>query len=150
MARRSVTVVATGIDMTEFKSDNVLIDSNRDKVYEHLMDMANFEALFPEDKISDFKATETGFSVKIVGQGKIKLERTAVVPNEKITLSAMDDRPFKMDLNIILKDSSEGKTDGHIFAEADLNPFIKMVAKKPLGNLFNSMTAKLSTLITSV
>ena len=136
--------------MTEFTSDSVLIDTNREKVYKHLLDMANFEALFPEDKISDFTSTETGFSVKIVGQGKIKLERTSVVPNEKITLSAMDDRPFKMDLNIMLKDSSEGKTDGHIYAEADLNPFIKMVAKKPLNNLFTSMTEKLATVIASV
>ncbi|NND76911.1 MAG: SRPBCC family protein [Flavobacteriales bacterium] len=136
--------------MTEFTSDNVIINSNREKVYDHLMDMANFEALFPEDKISDFTATDTGFSVKIVGQGKIKLERTSVVPNEKITLSALDDKPFKMDLNIMLKDTDEGKTDGHIYAEADLNPFIKMVAKKPLAHLFNSMTAKLATIIAAV
>ena len=136
--------------MTEFTSDNVIIDSNREQVYTHLLDMANYEALFPEDKISDFQTTENGFSVKIVGQGKIKLERTNVVPNEKITLSALDDKPFKMDLNIMLKDSNDGKTDGHIYAEADLNPFIKMVAKKPLDNLFNSMTGKLATIIASV
>lgn len=136
--------------MTEFTSDSVIIDSNREQVFTHLSNMANFEALFPEDKVSDFQATENGFSVKIVGQGKIKLERTAVVPNEKITLSAMDDRPFKMDLNIILKESSDGKTDGHIYAEADLNPFIKMVAKKPLDHLFNSMSDKLAKIIASV
>lgn len=133
--------------MTEFTSDIVTLESDREKVYNHLLTMSNYEALFPSDKISDFESTENSFSVKIVGQGKIRMERAAEVPNERISLRAIDDKPFKMELNILLKDNGDSKTDGHIYAEADLNPFIKMVAQKPLDKLFNSMAQKLTSLI---
>jgi len=143
-------LVSNSLIMVEFTSDNVVIKTKREKVFQHLLKMENYEALFPQDKISEFEASETGFSVKIAGQGRIRLEKTGEVENEKITLSALDDKPFKMDLNILLQDSVEGSTDGHIFAEADLNPFIKMVAQKPLNNLFNSMTKKLASVIDAV
>ena len=135
--------------MTEFTSDIVSLESNQEKVFNHLLIMSNYEALFPEDKISDFESTETTFSVKIVGQGKIKMEKVEEIPHEKITLKAIDDKPFKMELNIMLKSTDSEKTEGHILAQADLNPFIKMVAQKPLDKLFNSMAQKLTTVITS-
>lgn len=135
--------------MTEFISDKVLIQTNKEKVFQHLMVMPNYEALFPEDRISDFQSDENSFSVKIAGQGRIKLERSEVTENEKITLKAVDDKPFQMDLNILLEDN-EGKTKGHILANADLNPFIKMVAQKPLDKLFNSMAKKLAKVINEV
>lgn len=136
--------------MTEFISDTVSMTSNRELVFNHLLIMSNYEALFPEDKVSDFECTENTFSVKIAGQGKIRMEKVNEIPHEKITLRAIDDKPFKMELNIVLNSNDKEGTDGQIIAEADLNPFIKMVAQKPLNNLFNSMARKLSTVIASV
>lgn len=134
-------------ELTEFTSDIVSLESNQEKVYNHLLVMSNYEALFPEDKISDFECTENSFSVKIAGQGRIRMEKAGEIPHEKITLRAVDDKPFMMELNIVLNSSDSEKTEGHIYAQADLNPFIKMVAQKPLDKLFNSMAQKLAKLI---
>ena len=65
--------------MTEFTTDNVHITSSNERVFDYLMDMNNYEGLFPEDRISDFQANEDSFSVKIAGQGRITLKRTEVV-----------------------------------------------------------------------
>ena len=133
--------------MVEFTSESATMKSNREKVYNHLLVMSNYKDLFPQDKISEFESWEDGFSVKIAGQGRIKLQKTDQLENEKITLSAVDNKPFKMNLNIHLDDTESGNTKGHIFAEADLNPFLKMMAQKPLNNLFNYMTNKLAEVI---
>jgi len=129
--------------MTVIESDKSTINHPPQVVFDYLNDVRNYEHLLPQDRISDWKSTETDCSFSIPGMASISLSKGETVPYEKIVLNSSDGSSIKFDLTMEISSSSDTESTGKIVLQADLNPFLKMVAQGPLNNLINYMAKNL-------
>ena len=128
--------------MTEITSREANIGTDLDTAFAFLCDMNNYELLLPKDKVTGWEADEKHFSCKIQNTYKISLLADGTTGNTEVRLISAEGSPLKFKLDIRLKEDS-GNASVQLFCHADLNPFLKMMALKPLQNLFDYMANRL-------
>lgn len=128
--------------MTTIESKKVKVNAPSNEVFTFLSDMTNFKELLPQDRITDWQATSESCSFKVQGTYKIGLERSELLPHDKLILKSGPGSPFGFVLHVNLKEV-DGLTEAWQICEADLNPFIRMMVEKPLKNLFDHIADKL-------
>jgi carbon monoxide dehydrogenase subunit G len=122
----------------EIKSRIGHINKSDQDVFDFLNDLNNYRELFPDDKISDWKSDKDSCSFKIKGAASIGFIKKSTVPFSEINLISDDKSPIEFGLNIFLT-PAEGKTEGRLEFESNVNPFLRMMIEKPLKNLFGLM-----------
>lgn len=128
--------------MVKIESEHVKVKGPLNEVVDFLSDMNNFIQLLPKDKISDWKSTQKDCSFKVQGGIKIPLIYDSIDANSKIHILSGEGAPFPFTLDIHMKEA-EGMVEGYIEFNGEMNMFIKMVAEKPLSNLFNYISQQL-------
>lgn len=128
--------------MTTIESAKVSVNASMDEVFEFLKDIRNIEELLPKDKISNWKADESSCSFKIQNTATISLVQHELKRPHLIHIKSGESSPFPFDLDIHM-DKEGDQTKGYLIFNGDLNPFLKMMAVKPLTNLFNYMAEQL-------
>jgi hypothetical protein len=117
-------------------------------LFDFLSDFKNFQSILPEDKVENFQYSENECSFSIKGITPMSIRLVEKVPYEYILFSSEGLAKF----NFSLKANFVGEAlePGECFIElhGDLNPFIKTMAEKPLENLVNTMSLRLSQLKT--
>lgn len=116
-------------------------------LYDFLNDFKNFGSLLPEDKVEDFKYSETECSFNIKGITPMTIKVAERVPYESILFTSDGLAKFNFSLKVQFAGAPESPGECRIDLLGDLNPFIKAMAEKPLTNLVNTMSLKLSQLI---
>ena len=129
--------------MTEIISNKAEVNADIGEVFSFLTDMNNYELLLPKDNISHWKATDDEFSCKIQNTYTISLRKNGATEYSEIRLKSSEDSPLKFNLDLKLNEIGDNRTTAQLFCNADLNPFLKMMALKPLQNLFNYMAKRL-------
>jgi hypothetical protein len=124
------------------KSEKVTVSKTQDGLYNYLLNLDNIQHILPQGKFSDWEGSEDKCSFKIQGY-VIALEKYDQTPSELIRLRTTKDSPIDFDLDISLKSLGENSTEAFMNCEARVNAFLKMMIKKPLGNLFEYMTGRL-------
>ncbi len=121
--------------MTEIRSKEVHVGVDAGELKAHLQNLENLEGLLPSDKVKDFKGTADEVSFKIQGGIEIRLTRTTeAFEGDSLRLQG-GGAPFTFHLDLKVVEASTGAR-ASVVCEADLNPFLKMMAKKPLEALF--------------
>lgn len=128
--------------MTTIESTKVNVNASPEEVFEFLKDMRNVEELLPKDKISNWEADAESCSFKIQNTATISLVQHKLESPDLIQIKSGEKSPFPFDLDIHVNKTEEGTLSFLIF-NGDLNPFLKMMAVKPLTNLFNYMAERL-------
>lgn len=126
------------------ETNHQLINANQEEVYNFLIDMNNFEQLFPQDKIDNWESSEETCTMKIKSMGSLGLKRVASNSNSLIYLDSHGKTPFKFTLNIFLSEKENNRCEVHLIFDGDINPFMKMMIEKPLTEFFNSLVKKLA------
>ena len=129
-------------------SNKSIVNAPIDKVFEYLKNTENLGELLPKNEVKDFKGTATDCSFKVQGGITISLIQNDLSPNKEIQMVSGEKSPFPFKLTIHLNDI-DGKTEGHIAFDGEVNTFLKMMVKKPLTNLFNHMTGELKEVFES-
>ncbi len=124
-----------GKGMTEIRSKEVQVGVDANALKAHLQNLQNLEGLLPVDKVKDFKGTEDEVSFKIQGGLEIRLTRTTEAFDGDVLRLQGGGAPFSfhLDLNVVTVASG---ARAWVLCEADLNPFLRMMAQKPLEALF--------------
>lgn len=125
------------------KSTSVLVRSNQETVYKFLTDSTNLLNILPQDKISDWRATNTECSFKVQGGITISLNQNGGEGLEKVFMKSGSNTPFPFKLTLFVNKIDENTTEGYIEFDGEVNMFLKMMVEKPLTNLFNYMSEKL-------
>lgn len=125
------------------KATTVSVQADRATIQEFLGDANNLIHLLPQDKISDFKATDTECSFKVQGGITISLIQNGTDGLEKLFLKSGKQSPFPFNLTIHMAEKGD-QTEGYIEFDGEVNAFLKMMVERPLTNLFNYMSQKLS------
>jgi len=129
--------------MTNIKSNKQTISASAAKIYEFLTDFNNLEKLMPE-KVTNWKSTMTTCSFTIQGMATLNMAQGNNKENELVHMKADGKNPFHYDLNTHIQ--AQGNDDAEVFVElnADMNPMVAMMAKKPLENFVNILVNELS------
>lgn len=134
--------------MTEFTSEIKTIPHNEKIVFETLSDLNNLrsaEDRIPEDKIKDLEVTADSVSFSVSLFGKVTIYIVEREPNNSLKFAA-DGLPVDANLWIQLKQIDENETEMQVILKADLNPFIKSLASKPLQKGVGKMADILESL----
>ena len=129
-------------------SNKSIVNAPIQEVYKFLTNSENLGQLLPKNEVKDFKGTEKDCSFKVQGGITISLVQSDLTENKEIHMVSGEKSPFPFKLTVILSDL-EGKTEGHIAFDGEVNAFLKMMVKKPLTNLFNHMTGELKEVFES-
>jgi hypothetical protein len=107
-------------------------------------DLRNLEGLMPES-VSQFEATAERCFFKLGALGRIGLERYS--PSDAtntLSLRTVDNKPFSVDLTLNLNPVSNQETQVGMQVQADMNPFMQMMAAKPLEQFLGHLLKKLA------
>ena len=115
-------------------------------LYDFLNDFKNFSSILPEDKVDNFKYSENECSFNIKGITPMTIKVAERVPYEFILFSSDGLAKFNFSLKVQFTGDAGSTGECKVDLLGDLNPFIKTMAEKPLGNLINTMSLKLSQL----
>lgn len=116
--------------------------SPTDKLFDFMGDFNNFKHLLPEDKIENFQCTSDQCSFGIKGLMPLTIKIKEKQTHSRITFETSGLAKFVFTLHIHFPDTNTT----HIQMEGDMNPFIKVMAEKPLTDLINTMASKLAVL----
>ena len=123
-------------------SETHTTQTTTDSLFDLMGDFNNFKHLLPDDKIDNFQCTSEECSFGIKGLMPLTIKIKERLPKSSITFETTGIAKFVFTLHIhFLKNQ---KTNVEL--EGDMNPFIKVIAEKPLRELVNTMASKLAVL----
>ncbi len=117
-------------------------NSATDSLYDFMGDFNNFKHLLPDDKIENFACTTEQCSFGIKGLVPLTIKIKERNPKTRITFETLGLAKFVFTLHIHFLENQQT----NIQMEGDMNPFIKVMAEKPLLELINTMATKLAAL----
>jgi len=122
------------------------INADKKKVFEFLSDFNNFKQLMP-DQIVNWKSNKEACSFTIKGMTSLALKYKDKTPHHMIDIIPDGKSPISFNLRIELEEDNlnEQNTIANVKIDADLNPMMAMIAKKPLENLVNIIGEKLNS-----
>lgn len=123
-------------------SETHTAQSTTDQLFDFMGDFNNFKHLLPEDKIDNFDCTSEQCSFNIKGLTSLTIKIKERVPKSRITFETSGLAKFIFTLHIHLLENQITNVE----LEGDMNPFIKVMAEKPLRELVNTMATKLAAL----
>jgi hypothetical protein len=130
------------MSLTKIESDVVEIDNSSEKIYNYLSDFNNFEKLMPS-QVTNWKSTSDECSFMLNGMATIGMKIVEKMPFKKITINSNGKVPFEFQLFVFITEKSATNCSGQLVFESDLNPMLKMMVVKPLGNFFNILAQRM-------
>lgn len=126
----------------KIESKTVSVPADREKVFDYIINLNNFQSLLPADRISEWESTETYCSFKVQGTATIDLQLKESERPAYVLLEGGERSPFPFTLEVFLENDN-GQTSAYQLMTASINPFLKMMVEKPLANLFDYIAEKL-------
>ena len=120
--------------------------SNLISLFLFISDFKNFNSILPEDRIEDFKCSEDQCSFNIKGITSMKIKIIEKHAHDYILFASEGLANFNFNLKVFFIGEANQNGECKIELYGDLNPFIKSMAEKPLIQLVNTMSLKLSQL----
>lgn len=131
--------------MTQITSDQLTIIQNPETILGFLSDLRNFENLMPEQVIN-WKADKEACSFTIQGMADLGF-RIEDIREKQIVYKSEAPSPFPFNLECFCESTEENTTKSYLTLSAELNPFLQMMAKKPLTNFLNMLNQQLKVLM---
>lgn len=131
--------------MTSIQSETVQINKPLADVYAFLANANNHQKLMPES-IYNWSSTEDECKFTIQNMAKLELKISERDPAGKIVIIPSAKAPFDIKIEWVISENASG-CSAQMTIQADLNPFIKMMAVGPLTKLVNHQAQALLTSI---
>lgn len=127
---------------TKLESEKVEINNSAENIFNYLSDFRNFEKLMPS-QVTNWQSTSDECSFTINGMATIGMKIIEKTPHSKITITSNGKVPFEFKLYVLLEEKGQANCSGQLLFESDMNPMLKMMVEKPLGNFFNMLAQKM-------
>jgi len=129
--------------MTRIESNTTRIDKPAAQIFSFLSNFNNFEKLMPE-QVTNWKSSEEECSFTIAGMATLGMKIVEKKPNSLIRIVRNGTAPFDFTLTTNITEQGN-ESDVQLVFDADLNPMLKMMAVRPLGNFLNMLVERLKT-----
>ena len=130
------------MSLTKIESEKVEISNSTENIFNYLSDFNNFQKLMPS-QVTNWTSTTEECSFTINGMATIGMKIIDKTPFSKITITSNGKVPFEFKLFVLLTEKDANNCVGQLTFESDMNPMIKMMVEKPLGNFFNMLAQKM-------
>ena len=134
--------------MGKFESDVKVIPFSQERVYAKISDLSNLESIvdnIPEGKVEDIKFDTDSLSFSVNPVGEIRLEVIEREPSKCVKFGSTAS-PLPFNLWIQLVPTTEEECKMKITIDADVNPFIMGMVKKPLMDGLEKMASILAVI----
>lgn len=128
--------------MTTIDSQNVVINRSDREVFNFLSNFNNFRHLMP-DQVVNWQSTDETCAFTIQGMADLGMKIAQKEPHSKLVMASEGKNPFPFTLLCHLESLAENQTQVHLVFDADMNPMLAMMAKRPLQNFVNMLSDKL-------
>lgn len=110
----------------------------------HLVhDPTNLASILSEEHVQSFHAEGDACQFKVVGGLDIFLKRSEAESPSRVRYASQKGTPVRFHLDILIEPLSDQSCAVCVRGEADLNPFMRMVAEKPLQQIFDALVSSL-------
>lgn len=127
--------------MTRIESDKVQINKSPEAIFNFFSNFDNIGSLMPE-QVEGFKVDGETCKFTIKGMATLGLKYERKTPHSEIVMTKHEKAPFDLKLTCSITAKDSKTSDFQLFFDADLNPFLKMMAEKPLANFLNLLVKK--------
>jgi len=124
------------------ESEKAIINCPPQKVYDFLTNFDNFELLLP-DQVVNWQSTGDSCSFEVKGLAKLGLRITSKILFSEIKMIGEGKLPFGFTLETFIRQNTPEQCLVQMVIDADMNPFIAMMAEKPLQNFVDMILPKL-------
>ena len=131
--------------MTNIESEEKIVNQSQQDAFQFLSDFRNFEHLMPP-QVVDWQATEDECSFTIQGMATLGMKVEDKIPYSEINIAKSGKAPFDFNLHCYIDEVDETKSKIKLILDADLNPFLKMMAVTPLKNFLNMLVEKYTSM----
>ncbi len=122
--------------MTRLESEKAIINKPAKEVFNFLADFKNIGTLMPP-QVVNFETDGATCKFTIEGMATLGMRYGSKTANTEIVMSKHEKAPFDFNLICKINELSNDSTELQLLFDADLNPFLKMMAEKPLTNFIN-------------
>lgn len=126
----------------KIESQKEIINCNSQKIYDFLADFDNFSSLLPS-QVENWQSTGDSCSFEIKGLATLGLRITEKIPFTKIGMIGEGKIPFGYTFDTLIQEVSLQQCQVQLVIDADMNPFIAMMAEKPLQNFVDMLLPRL-------
>ena len=126
----------------EIKSPIVKAGCTAEELFDFVSKLENLEALLPEDQVQSFQLNGDVCKFKVTGGFDIVIKKTSEERPKFIQFNSQQGTPIRFGLEVRIEASDSG-TKVQVICDAQLNPFLQMMAEKPLQNIFDGMVEKI-------
>jgi carbon monoxide dehydrogenase subunit G len=131
--------------MTKIESEEKIVNQSPKDAFEFLSDFRNFEHLMPP-QVVDWQASEEECVFTIQGMATLGMKMANKIPFSQIDIDKNGKAPFDFTLHCFITEEGIDQSKIQLALNADLNPFLKMMAVKPLTNFLNMLVDRYSGL----
>jgi len=124
------------------ESQKAIIDCQPQKIYDFLTNFDNFARLLPE-QVVNWQSTGDSCSFEVKGLATLGLRITSKTPYTEIIMIGEGKLPFGFTLETFIRQTTQDQCQAQMVIDADMNPFIAMMAEKPLQNFVDMIIPKL-------
>jgi hypothetical protein len=130
--------------MATFTSDNIELQTSPEKVFLFLEDLNNLELIMPK-QVANWKSNgyECSFFIKNLGDLGLKKGRSNFP--DTLIFPSSENSKVKFELVFSLSPSGNNNYSAGFEITSEMNSMVEMMAKRPLTNFVNLLTANLKT-----
>jgi len=119
------------------------IENTDERIYNFLADFNNFKHLLPPDKIKNWQSDDSSCSFTVDPIGNTGVRIVEKEPYNLIKLTNLEESNMNFNFWVQLKMLSETDTRIKLTLEANLNPMMQTMAKKPLQDFLDKLVDQL-------
>jgi carbon monoxide dehydrogenase subunit G len=126
-------------DISNFESRPGKLTCTAEEVFNFVTDIRNFEQFIPQGTINNWQAEREScsFSVSMLGTVNFRLAEKEMYNKVVFTGDALKKNDFSLVLHI--SDTARNPAEVKVSLNADLNPMMKMMAAKPIGQFLEML-----------
>ena len=126
-------------DQSYFESRSGKLSCSAEEVFAFVTDIRNFERFIPKGTISNWNSEKEScsFSISMLGTVNVRLSEKKEYTKVVFQGDALKKNDFSLTLDI--SDNAGNHADVRVILNADLNPMMKMIANKPIGQFLEML-----------
>ena len=126
-------------DMSYFESRSGKLSCTAEEIFNFVTDIRNFEQFLPEETFKNWQAEKESACLNVPMLGTVSFRLTEKEMYNKVVYSgdALNKNDFSLVLHI--SDNNKNPAEVKISVNADLNPMLKMMAAKPIGQFMEKL-----------
>lgn len=132
-------------DLSYFESRSGKPDCTPEQLFYFVTDLRNFERFIPAESVIGWKAEieSCSFTVPRLGDVNLNISQKEKYNFVAYTGNALKNNDFELVLHI--RRRNDDKADVKVAVNAELNPMMKMVATRPIGQFLEMVIEKIES-----